>query len=242
MEAQVDKTRTRTDGVLVQLRAYLAKQDLPPDSRLPPERELSEILGVTRGHLRKAISVLEEEGKLWRHVGKGTFIGAKPVSTLGTLNGIEQRTNPIEVMRTRLLMETAIAREAALNATRDDIAAMERCLKTSRASQTWRQYETSDNQLHQLIAEATHNQLLVALYDALNAVRRTIVWGRIRNSHGGPPADHHSFLEHEAIVAAIRERDVDRAARLMHEHLSAVQHRLLALGRKNVDDETQSGS
>lgn len=89
-------------------------------------------------------------------------------------------------MRTGLLMETAIAREAALNANRADIEAMQRCLKASRAARTWRQYETSDNQLHQLIAEATHNNLLVALYDALNSVRRTIVWGRMRTSDGGP--------------------------------------------------------
>lgn len=229
MTAQDNIDHTRKDGVLVQLRAYLFKQGLPPASRLPSERELCILLGATRDHLRKALAILEEEGQVWRHVGKGTFIGPKPVDSLLTLNGVEQKTNPPEVMRTRILMETAIAREAALNANRNDIQAMERCLKVSRDSKTWRQYETSDNQLHQLIAEATHNQLLIALYDALNSVRRTIVWGRMRSMHGGPPANHHSFQEHEAIVAAIRDRDTEAAQRHMHAHLSAVQVRLLEL-------------
>lgn len=235
-----DRNHSRKDGALVQLRAYLAKQDLPPASRLPPERELSELLGVTRGDLRKAFSILEKEGQVWRHVGKGTFIGPKPVDSLLTLQSVEQQTNPAEVMRTRLLMETAIAREAALNANRADIEAMQHCLKVSRASKTWRQYETSDNQLHQLIAEATHNNLLIALYDALNAVRRTIVWGRMRSTEGGPPTDHHSFQEHEAIVTAISDRDINGAERAMHEHLGMVEYRLLAPFRKGASENGRS--
>jgi DNA-binding FadR family transcriptional regulator len=235
---KADEEHFRKDGALVQLRAYLAKEDLPPASRLPPERELSEILGVTRGDLRKAIAVLEAEGQVWRHVGKGTFLGPKPIDTMVNLQGVDQRTNPAEVMRTRIIMETAIAREAALNANRADIDAMQRCLKTSRAAKTWRQYETSDNQLHQLIAEATHNSLLIALYDALNAVRRTIVWGRMRSSQGGPPADHHSFAEHEALVTAISERDIHGAERFMQKHLSMVEQRLLSSSLNgNADEE-----
>lgn len=71
------------------------------------------LLGATRDHLRKALAILEEEGQVWRHVGKGTFIGPKPVDCLLTLNGVKQKANPPEVMRTRVSMETAIAHEAA---------------------------------------------------------------------------------------------------------------------------------
>src|SRR3546814_18774695 len=65
-------------GALTQLRAYLAQRDLPANSRLPPERELCDILGVSRGELRKALAAMESNGELWRPVGKGTFIGARP--------------------------------------------------------------------------------------------------------------------------------------------------------------------
>ena len=242
-KTKLDRDYSRKDGALVQLRAYLAKEELAPGSQLPPERELSEILGVTRGDLRKAIAVLEIEGQVWRHVGKGTFLGPKPIDAVVNLQGVDQRTNPAEVMRTRILMETAIAREAALNANRADIEAMQRCLKASRAAKTWRQYETSDNQLHQLIAEATHNSLLIALYDALNAVRRTIAWGRMRSSQGGPPADHHSFADHEAIVGAISERDIAGAERAMLKHLSVVEQKLLSPFRDSgFDDRASAGS
>ena len=43
---------------------------------------MSQTLGVTRAELRKALAVLEAENQIWRHVGKGTFIGSRPIETV----------------------------------------------------------------------------------------------------------------------------------------------------------------
>jgi DNA-binding GntR family transcriptional regulator len=69
-------------SALTQLRAYLAQQQRPVNSRLPTERELCRALGVTRTAVRKALATLEAEGQLWRHVGKGTFVGTRPIEDL----------------------------------------------------------------------------------------------------------------------------------------------------------------
>lgn len=217
----------RGQSALTQLRAYLAQQGLPPSSRLPPERELSEVLGVSRGELRKALAILEKRGELWRHVGKGTFVGARPVSELVPVAAIAAQTNPAEVMRARLVIEPELAREAALHATAEDIAAMRLSVAGARSAETWRQYENWDNRLHRAIAEAGHNALLLAVFDTLNAVRRTVVWGRLRDEAPKPPVDHHSFAEHDAIVTAIEERDLAAAATRMRLHLRQVQALLL---------------
>jgi len=213
-------------GALTQLRAYLAQRDLPSNSRLPPERELCDILGVSRGELRKALAVMESNGELWRHVGKGTFIGARPAKEHSDVAAIAALTNPREVMQARLLIEPQIAREAALNATAGDIAELKQCMAASRQAQTWRQYENCDNRLHRAVAEAAHNTVLLALFDTLNAVRRAVVWGRLRDKVDRPPADHHSFAEHERLVRAIEERDMDGASQSMLRHLSHVQANL----------------
>ncbi len=215
-------------GALTQLRAYLAQCDLPSNSRLPPERELCDILGVSRGELRKALAVMESHGELWRHVGKGTFIGARPTKEYSDVAAIAALTNPRDVMRARLLIEPQIAREAALNATAGDIAELRQCMLASRQAETWRQYENSDNRLHRAIAEASHNTVLLALFDTLNAVRRAVVWGRLRDKVDRPPKDHHSFAEHEVLVRAIEDRDMDGASQAMLRHLSHVQENLLA--------------
>ena len=47
------------DGALTQLRAWLAQRDFSENGRLPPERQLIDILGVSRGDLRKALAALE---------------------------------------------------------------------------------------------------------------------------------------------------------------------------------------
>lgn len=215
------------DAALVQLRAWLTRHDFPPHTKLPAERELSELLGVSRGELRKALAALEAEGQLWRHVGKGTFTGAKSIEVM-SLADIDRQTNPSEVMRTRLLIEPIIAREAALNATRLNIEAMNQCVLRMRKAETWRHYETADNELHRCIAEASGNRLLLALFDALNSVRRAVVWGHLRPNRAKPGPDHHSFAEHDQIIAAIENRDLSGAAQAMYRHLQAVQNNLTA--------------
>jgi DNA-binding FadR family transcriptional regulator len=212
---------------LARLRTYLAQIEMPLDSRLPPERELAETLGVTRAALRKALGVLESENQIWRHVGKGTFIGSRPIETMADVAAITRRTNPAEVMRTRLVLEPEVARLAALNATSAHIAEMHLCMQRTRAAQTWRQYEAWDNRLHRVIAESTQNSLLLALLDTLNAVRRAVVWGRLRVDKVKPAPNHHSFEDHEAIVAAIEDRDLSRAAAAMRTHLENVERNLL---------------
>ncbi len=217
-----------TESALTQLKAWLAQRDLPADGRLPPERELCELLGVSRGGLRKALATLERDGELWRQVGKGTFVGERPVDKFLSVAGIAESSNPLEVMQARLLIEPLLAAEAAIHASASHLDEMLRCTRLQREAATWRQYENADNRLHRTVAEATGNSVLTALFDQLNAVRRAIVWGRLRQKPDHPPADHHSFAQHDAIVRAISERDPERAYRAMHEHLSTVRDNLLS--------------
>ncbi|MDQ4136831.1 MAG: FCD domain-containing protein [Pseudomonadota bacterium] len=214
-------------GVLMQLRAYLAQARLPENGRLPPERELAAELGVSRAELRKALATLEAEGRLWRHVGKGTFLGNRPLDATTDVAAMVRRTNPAEVVKARLALEPEIARLAALNATPSQIAQMRICIARSREAETWRQYEMWDNHFHRAVGEATQNSLLLGLLDTLSAVRRAVSWGRLRGERVRPAADHHSFAAHERIVAAIEDRDMSGAAAAMRLHLLTVERNLL---------------
>ena len=216
-------------AALVQLQAYLAQHDLAADSRLPPERELCDALGVSRGDLRKALAVLEKQGQIWRRVGKGTFVGSGPIEETVAISEIAGRANPSDLMRARLILEPELAREAALHATFVDIAAMRQSIGRTRAAETWRQYENFDNLLHRQVAVATRNPVLLGLFDSLNAIRRAVVWGRLRPGPARPPTDHHSFDEHKRIVDAIEQRDLSGAAGAMRVHLQSVGRRLVPL-------------
>ncbi|BDA83334.1 GntR family transcriptional regulator [Aureimonas sp. SA4125] len=211
---------------LDRLRDFLAEAALGDDGRLPPERELADQLGLTRASLRKALTTLQSEGVLWRHVGKGTFAGNRPIDTACDVAAMARRTNPIEMMNARISFEPEIARVAALNATPAILSEMRQCMARAVDAPDWRQYEHWDNRLHRSIAEATQNSLLVGLLDTLNAVRREVNWGRLRADPKRPPVDHHSFAEHREIVEAIANRDTTGAAAAMRRHLQSVERHL----------------
>ena len=215
-------------GIVTQLRAFLAQAELPEDGRLPPERDLAAALGVTRTELRKALGTLEAEGQIWRHVGKGTFMGNRPTDTLSDIATLAKRTNPAELMRARLIIEPEIARAAALTATPMHLAELRMCQARTRDAATWRQYENWDTRLHRTIAEAAQNTPLLGMFDMLNALRRAVTWGRLRSDPIKPSPDHHSFTEHEVIIAAIESRDMNGAATAMRTHLQSVERKLLA--------------
>ena len=155
-------------GVLTQLYGFLAAARLPDDGRLPPERELAEILGVKRAELRKGLAVLEREGQLWRHVGKGTFVGPRPPQLLD-ISDLAQRSNPIQVMKARIGLEPELARLAAINATAAEVTALAELNTACRASTTWREYEAYDARFHHQIAEAAHNPIRVVVGEHVHA-------------------------------------------------------------------------
>lgn len=214
-------------AVLAALKEILSELDPALNERLPAERQLCVRLGVSRGKLRKALASLEAEGLIWRHVGRGTFIGPRPVINLTDVEFLTDQTSPTEMMEARMAVEPQLARLASLHGTMSDFTEIRRCNRRCRAAREWRTYEAWDNNFHQAIAGATHNKLLTSLFDTLNIVRRSTVWGQLRPTKL-PPADHSSLDEHDAIYEAIAGRNPDLAAECMQIHLRTVRNRLLS--------------
>lgn len=220
-------TQHESDRALSQMRQMIEAGDYPLNSRLPPERELCEHLGVKRNALRRALAALESEGQIWRHVGKGTFVGSPPPTAVEDVLSVTSRTNPGEVMQARLMVEPELARLAALNATATDIEEMRHCIRKTKSASEWRTYEMWDNRLHRSIARAGGNGCMLAVFDMLNSVRRAVTWGRLRAYDLTPDHGHHSFTEHDALVNAIEDRDTELAATLMRDHLREVRRDLM---------------
>jgi DNA-binding FadR family transcriptional regulator len=213
-------------GLAAQLQGFVAAADQDGSRRLPPERELAQRLGVSRASLRSGLARLESEGRIWRHVGKGTFIGPKPPAELDVAD-LARRTNPVQVMRARFAVEPELASLAALNASTAEIAELQELNQACRAAATWRDYEGCDARFHHGIAYAAHNPVLVALLDALTAVRRAVTWQRPRPEGAKPPPTHHSFADHDRIADAIAHREPANAAAAMRSHLQNVEDRLI---------------
>jgi DNA-binding FadR family transcriptional regulator len=216
----------KTQELVRRVRQVIDTGGFAHSDRLPPEREMCEMLGVTRNQLRRALAELETHGLIWRHVGRGTFVGARPVLNLEDVTYLRDQVSPAQVVSVRLAVEPELARLAAIYGRKNDFAQLTECAACCRSAPDWRGYEAWDNKLHHAIARAAHNKLYLYYFETLNVVRRSMVWGQPRTTVK-PADDYSSFDQHDGIVAAILAREGDFAARLMKAHLQSVYARIL---------------
>lgn len=207
---------------------WLNEAKLPVDGRLPPERTLAERFNLSRSQLRKILAALEVEGRIWRHVGRGTFVNKRgqPPSK-PNIDDIANRTSPPEAMQARMMIEPEIARLAALHATSAQIAEMRQLSQKMREAKTWPEYEDLDWRFHNLLAEASSNTLLKEIQYLLNGVRRAVVWGHLNIRPVGPSEDYHSFAEHDELIDNIAARNRMGAAAAMLRHLNSTASTLV---------------
>ncbi|WP_316980402.1 FadR/GntR family transcriptional regulator [Shumkonia mesophila] len=216
-------TGTIKKDLLNRLNALLDSGRFPAQSRLPPERELAAELDTTRTTLRQALAVLEAEGKIWRHVGQGTFVGRRGPNHFQAVSPLVHSAAPADIMETRLIIEPKAAALAALRATAGDIGHLRRCLDKGRAALDLKTYELWDGMLHEAVAEASHSTVLAAMLKALTALREEKLWGRLKEASLTRERQEVYNAQHMHCVEAIAGRDMTGAEAAMRNHLNTVQ-------------------
>ena len=223
----------RADQLMRTVRRLIDSGRVPPGGRLPPERQLCADLGASRTLLRSVLSELEAEGRIWRNVGQGTFVGGRPVRTANDIALVSGRTSPSEVMEVRLVIEPHAAFFAALRATDDDLVHLQHCLSKLEGAPNHANYARWDSTLHRALAEASHNALLLTLFDAVNAVRNqpgwTSVWQRIVT-----PNVETYRRQHADILTAVFARAPEQAREAMRVHLTSVHDSLIGRTPRDV--------
>ncbi|MFO7603502.1 MAG: FCD domain-containing protein [Gammaproteobacteria bacterium] len=219
MTENVGAQRPR-DLDLAALRRFIDKVRRDNGRRLPPESRLAGELGITRARLRGLLKTLEQEGLIWRHVGKGTFIGER--SLTGDLTTMPEVLTPPEAFEARMVIEPQIAGLAARRATPVQITEMRHCLEQMRQLDDFEQWAVWDERLHRLVAKAAGNKLLLAVYDT---IRESAPSGmrNIVNRVFSSTTRSESNEEHQRYIDAIANHDPGRAETLMRTHLQAVR-------------------
>jgi DNA-binding FadR family transcriptional regulator len=235
----LDSVRSNSSIALEKLRLLVREHRDEAEWQLPPERELALSMGLGRRAIRRAMEVLEAEGLVWRQQGKGTFVGRRPALQPQFVGNLAERTNPSEVMETRLQMEPTLARMAALRCSNEDIAALERLAKKTMAASDDDGWELWDSAFHRRIAECAGNGLMLALFDLVQRIRQEPDWRKLRSMARTPESRARSHRDHEEIVAAIAARDGAAAERAMRRHLAALNANLqsIVLGGEETEPE-----
>ncbi|MCZ0984708.1 GntR family transcriptional regulator [Streptomyces diastatochromogenes] len=211
-----------SDSVYEQIKAMVMDHEIAPGARVGIEA-LSRALGVSPTPVREALARLESDGL----VVKRSLSGYRATELL-TREGLE------ELFEMRLLLEPRAAALAAINATEEQLDAIERLVEemqthpgpTGRYAD-YRDFAALDQRFHDAIAVASQRPLLA---DAVERLHSHLHVFRLRSVRS---ADDPTLAEHERVVRAILRRKPDRAAEAMAEHLTRSLQRQLSQDPKS---------
>jgi len=209
------------EQVVQQILERIHAGEFAPGERLPTERELGELFGVSRGVIREAIKVLGAMGLVESRQGSGTYVSANIVPSVSralVLSAKPDEASLIALMEFRRPLEIEAARLAALRRTDAEAHAISHAASSTvigaRASST-NAFVEGDANLHRQILAAARNPYLqttlVALYDIMRDLGSMVV--RMAGSIS-VAAD-----QHQRLANAIARQESDEAGRIMAEHL-----------------------
>lgn len=232
----VTENASRSERIVSQIKLLMLEGRLKPGDKLPPERELAEIMNVSRTSVREAIKTLSAMGLVIIRKGHGVFVGE--VNLESVINRVSdaliiKKEELDQLFEIRKVLETNAARWAAERATKEEISyinglvveAKTACRKLDTKAE---EITNFDKTFHSAVIEASHNSVLVlvnsGLLDALDKVRRKTVTvpGRLAQS----------ILDHEEISRAIAARDGGRASEAMYTHIEGVEESIRENNKK----------
>lgn len=182
---------------------------------LPAERQLAADWQVPRSRLRRALGALRDSGQL-----PPAQVGRRALSGAGArLEDLARVANPADVIELRIVIEPQLARLAAIRASANDIAQINRAA----AGRPGEAYGAADLAFHREVARASRNALAKELYEMLRQIGTD---ARVRLPPSSPVCPKRRATrdgEHLAIARAIAARDPERAAAAMQAHLTEVQ-------------------
>jgi DNA-binding FadR family transcriptional regulator len=233
MPFQAVATQRLYEQVADQVTDLVARGEFKPGDRLPPERDLAKLLGVSRPTVREAMIALEIAGLVEVRVGAGAFVTDKAATNGGAagngrlFEGVG--SSPLELIAARRTIEPEVAALAAQLATPEEIAAIAETVTMIAAAADTPSHRAADHKFHVRIGLASHNAILTAIVDECWAEMYSPMFERMGAITGliaarcSPQQRDTTVAEHEAVYRAIADRDPAAARAAMDAHLIGVE-------------------
>jgi len=212
--------------VIHQIKDLIYEGKLKKGDRLPSERELTSMLGVSRASIREAFSALEMLGLIESRPGEGTFISetleAKVIEPLSLIFMLEQDKQD-DLFQIRRILEVECSRAAALHATSEQVCIMQECVEIMEKFPDDEEINfQADKKLHYAIAKASQNALLYHVLNAISEVMEAQIKNLRREILHKPENRSQLTLQHRHIVESIRSHEPELAKSAMQEHMNFV--------------------
>jgi len=216
------------------LKQRISNGDFAVGEKLPPEREISETMNVSRSVVREALIMLEIQGLVNVRKGSGVYVirlpSDKPDSQNSQIEGSDD-VGPFEMLQARQFLESRIAEFAATQITKNDISKLRHSLELERINlENDRKDYDGDEMFHIAIAEATQNSVLSDMVRDLWIRRNNSpMWQQLHKHISNEDYRKRWLRDHELILASLQRRDPAGARDAMWQHLENVKQTLLGL-------------
>nr|WP_154324419.1 transcriptional regulator LldR [Pantoea sp. 201603H] len=232
------------DSLTERLLAFISEHRLTPGARLPAERQLAQIMGVSRSSLREAIQKLNSQGILVSRRGGGTFLRheepiwseARLVMPLSRLLADDPGYR-YDVLEARIAIESSTAWHAASRATAEDKAHLTVCYDAMQRISDRDDPDLaahSDVRFHLAIAEASHNLVLLQAMRGLFDLLQSSVMQSRQRMYTLPVIFEQLAQQHRDIYQAIMLGDAEKARDCTVHHLTFVAQTLHNLHEKEA--------
>ena len=221
MSLRTAQRASLVDQVIDQLKEQITSGLWQMNGKIPTETVLAEQLGVGRNTVREAVRALTHAGLLECRQGDGTYVRATSELSGAMLRRLRQ-AEQLEILEVRRALEVESARLAATRRTDEDILRIEAAL--AKRDRAWElddpdAFVEADLAFHKSVAHATHNLVLIDLYEDFSAALRASI------TAAGTSLNK-TYIPHDAIARAISSGDATAAERAGH---ACMEHILIAL-------------
>lgn len=227
----------RAARIATQLMELIELQKLLPGDKLPPERQLADLLAVSRPSLREALHILQAQGLVSIKHGQGTFV-QEPVVAQELRASVMTKTHGLnELFDAREVLEVPASKWAAEKATKEDIRLLRATLNqidiiTAIEPIDFDQLQSLDARFHLTIVGIAGNRFINQTLNVLQDVMRMSMETTLRL----PGRSDISRREHHEILAAIEDGNSDLASKLTLQHITGARITALADTKKRENN------
>lgn len=209
-----------SDVVIPILVKYITKSGLKAGDKLPPEKTLERVVGVSNRPLREALTILRSVGIVKSRPGKGWYVGRfDPMHSLRFLSPLLENMDGLnleQIIDSRLAIEPLVARYAARNITEAGIRRLQNAYQEMQEyvrDDAKDEFRQKDRYFHEVLAQECRHPVMSMLSSIMNGLFQSQLYLQTTANYG-------PILEqHRKILDGIQERNPDRAEAAMIEHI-----------------------
>ena len=202
-----------SNKILKQITQLIKEGALKPGDKLPPERQMAEMMGVSRPALKQSISILEAMGIVESRQGDGNYIlpFQNKIFNPIILSFYAEHGNMDDILEVRYIIEVQNAKIAAKKRTDEQIAELEEFLERMAGPKTLEERMALNSEFHLKLIKISGNPLLINFYESII----DLIAEQITTTDGS------NFYEsHKEIIDYIKAKDAKAAAKAMQQHFS----------------------